>query len=93
MVAHPNIASCPQCGSLIWVNVLTKTGQPGPFDFYPEAEYLVIKAVGLNAVLSQGIGVGLGTAHYCPPTFNVSRIYEDSEIGQDAILAGCSHSS
>lgn len=65
------IVSCPDCGVLCWR--------------YPEYRWdgelydvrlkdvgeLVTTAVGLEAVLSQGVGVGNGGSHVCPPTRNL----------------------
>lgn len=68
------VASCPECGCLIWVNVSTKTGATGPFDFHADSLPLLLRAVGLDPVIRQGFGVGNGCAHVCPPTLGTTSI-------------------
>lgn len=61
------VASCPECGCLIWVNVFSANGLPGPFDFYRDALPLLARAIGPEAFLRQGPGINDGGLHACPP--------------------------
>lgn len=81
------VVSCVDCGVLC--EHYTGYGWKGLYDVLAyRLDDVVIPAVGVETVLRQGVGVGNGGKHRCPPTFNlvgdVMNLGAREEGGDDA---------
>ena len=61
------VVSCPECGVLCWRYPDTSWDRD-VYDVRRQDEDLLIEVLGLDQCLAQGVGVGNGSAHVCPPT-------------------------
>ena len=65
--------SCADCGVLCWQRPGTVKADR-LYDVPAKLDWLLEQTVGLRAVMAQGVGVGNGGLHLCPPTHNLNVV-------------------